>query len=104
MSNLPQSSDIKQNSDGGISDFWTSGQFLIKENCHNSRISDDIDTKFGPVTKTDKRNKTARQRQNNLTMTSCQKIVTSSFFFRFMANLEQFGSRISNLQSVKLMF
>ena len=27
----------------GISNFRISGQFLIKGNCHNSRISDDID-------------------------------------------------------------
>ena len=37
---------------------WISGQFLIKVNCHNSRASDDIDMKLGPVTKLDKRNKT----------------------------------------------
>ena len=35
-------------------DFWST---LIKRNCHNSRISDDIDLKLGPVTKIDKRNK-----------------------------------------------
>ena len=31
---------------------------LIKENCHNSRTSDDIDMKLGPVTNLDKKNKT----------------------------------------------
>ena len=45
-------------SDEGISDFWISGQSLIKGNCHNSRTSDGIDMKLGPVTKLDKRNKT----------------------------------------------
>ena len=40
----------------GISDFWISGQSLINENCQNSRISNDIDMKLGPVTKLDKRN------------------------------------------------
>ena len=54
--NLPQSPDIGQNSDRGISDFRISGQSLKKENCHNS--SDDIHMKLGPVTKLDKRNKT----------------------------------------------
>ena len=34
--------------------FRISGQSLIKENCHNSRKSDDIDMKLGPVTKLDK--------------------------------------------------
>ena len=53
---LPQSLDIDQNSDGGISNFWISGQSFINENCHNSRKSYDIDMKLGPVTKIDKRN------------------------------------------------
>ena len=60
--NSPQSSDIGQNSDEGISDFRISGQSLIKENCHNSRTSDDIDMKLGPVTKLDKRNKTTSKK------------------------------------------
>ena len=34
-----------------------SGQFLIKENCHTFRTSDDIDMKLGPVTKLDQKNK-----------------------------------------------
>ena len=55
--NLPQSPDIDQNPDGGISDFRISGQSLIKENYHNSRTSDEIDMKLGPVTQLDKRNK-----------------------------------------------
>ena len=54
---MSQSPDIGLNSDGSISDFWISGQSLIKENCHNSRTSNDIDMKLGPVTKLDKRNK-----------------------------------------------
>ena len=60
--NSPQSPDIGQNSDGGISDFQISGQSLIKENCHNSRTSDDIDMKLRPVTKLDKRNKTTSKK------------------------------------------
>ena len=47
-----------QNSDGGISDFWISGQSFIKKNCHKSRISHDIDIKIGPVTRLDKGNTT----------------------------------------------
>ena len=53
-----QSPDIGQNSDGGISDFRISGQPLIKENCHKSRTSNDIDVKLGPVTKLEKTNTT----------------------------------------------
>ena len=54
---LPQSPDIGQNSDRGISDFRISGQSLIKENCHNSGTSDDIGINLGTVTKLDQRNK-----------------------------------------------
>ena len=53
-----RSPDIGQNSDRGISDFQISGQSLTKVNCHNFRTSDDINIKLGPVTKSDKRNKT----------------------------------------------
>ena len=43
-----------------------------------SRTSDDIDMKLGPVTKLDNRNKATLK---NMTMTSCQQIVTSLLFF-----------------------
>ena len=59
---MPQSPDIGKNSDVGISDFQISVQSLIKENCHNSRTSDDIDVKLGPVTKLDKKNKTRSEK------------------------------------------
>ena len=65
---------------------------LVKVNCHNSRNSDDINMKFGPVTKLDKRNKTISKKK--LTMTPYRKTVTSLSFFQFMANLDQSGSRI----------
>ena len=57
VSNLPQSSDNGQNSDGVISDFQISGQSLIKRNYYNSRNREDNDMKLGPVTKFDKINK-----------------------------------------------
>ena len=91
--NLPESPELGKTQTGGIVNFQNSAEFLITENCQNSRTSDDIDMKLGPVTKLDKRNKTASKQ---LTMTSCQKIVTSLLFFRFMANLEQSGSRITD--------
>ena len=56
--------------------------------------------KLGPVTKLDKRNKIFE----NLTMTSCQKIMTLLSFFRFMTNLEQPRSRIPDVWSMKLIF
>ena len=47
-----------------ISYFRISAQSLLKENCHNSRTSDDIDMKLGPLTKIDKRNKaTSKKKQ-----------------------------------------
>ena len=57
--------------------------------------------KLGPVTKPDKRNKTTSK---NLTLTSCQKIVTSFSFFGFLANLEQSGGRTPDAESAKVMF
>ena len=42
----------------GISDFWISGQSLIKGNCRNSRTS-------GPVTRLDKRSKTMSKKFDN---------------------------------------
>ena len=84
--NFPQSPDIEQNSDGGISDIRIYGHSIIKENCHNSRTSDDVDMKFGLVAKLDKR--------NNLMVMSCQKIVMLLLFFQFIANLEQSRSWI----------
>ena len=91
ISNSLQSPDIGQNSDGGISDFRTLGQSLIKESCHNSRTSDNTDMKLGPVIKLDNRNKTTSK---NLEITSSRQIVTSLSLFRFMANLEQSRSQI----------
>ena len=41
--NLPQSPDVGQNTEGDKSDFQISDQSLIKEDCHNSRTSNDID-------------------------------------------------------------
>ena len=88
--------------DGDISNLRISGQSLIKENCHNSRTRNDIDRKFGSVTK----NliwKTKR-RQKKLMMTSYQKIVILLSFLQFMVNLEQFRSRVTDVWSVKFMF
>ena len=99
--NSHQFSDIGENSDGYISDFWLSGQSIIKENCHTSRTSNDIDIILEPVSKLDKRNTTTSKK---LAMTSCRQIVTSLSFFQFMTNLEQSGSRILDAWSVKLTF
>ena len=73
--NLLQSPDTGQNSDKDISDFRISAQSLIKENCHNSRTSDDIDMEFGPVTKLDKRNKaTSKKFDDDVMLENCDAI------------------------------
>ena len=54
--------DAKHILTGGISDFRISGQFFINENFHNSRTSDDIETKLGPVTTLGKINKTTSKK------------------------------------------
>ena len=57
--------------------------------------------KLRPVTKLDNRNKTHSKK---LVMTSCRKIMRSLLFFRFIANLEQYGNRTANVYSIKLIF
>ena len=86
-----QSPDLEKNSDGGISDVRISGQSLIKRNCHNSWISDDVDMKLRQVTKLDKRNETTPKKNCNDVML---KNYDALLFFQFMANLEQSGSPI----------
>ena len=83
---MPQSPDIGQNLDAGISDFRISGQSLIKENCYNSKTSDDFDIKLGPVTKLDKRNKTTSKTFDDDIMTeNCDVIVIFRIFDQFGA-------------------
>ena len=80
--------DIKQNSDGGITDFQTSGQSFVKKNCHNSRGSDDFDMKLGPVVKTDKRNKaTSKKFDDGVMPTNCDDIIIFLIYGQFRATL-----------------
>ena len=82
----PSLSDIGKNSDGGTFNFRISGQSLIKGNCHNSRTSDDIDMKLGPVTKLDKRNKITSKKFNDDVMPkNCDVIVIFRIFGKFEA-------------------
>ena len=75
-----------QNPDGGISDFRISGQFLIKENCHNSRTSDDIEMKLGLVNKLDKASKaTLKKIDVNVMSENCDIIVIFRIFGQFEA-------------------
>ena len=69
-----------------MSNFRISDQFLIKENCHNSRTSDDIDMKLGPVTKRDKRNKTTSKKFGEDVMSAiCEVVVIFQAFGQFGA-------------------
>ena len=80
--NSSKSPDIRQNSDEGISDFQISGQSLIKRNCHNSRTSDDIDMKLGPVTKTSKKNNAAPKKCEYDAMSKNCDVIT--IFFKLL--------------------
>ena len=96
---MPLYPNIRKNSDKGTFDFLISDRSCIKENCHNSGTSIDIDKEFGPVTKLNKRRTAASKK---LTIISSRQIALS--FFQFMANLEQSRRRIPNAWSVKLTF
>ena len=68
---------LGKNSYGGVSDFRISGQSLIKENCHNSRTSNDIDMKLGPVTIIAKTNKTTSKKiDDDLMSENCETNVS----------------------------
>ena len=84
--NLPQSPNIGEISDRGIPGFRISGQSFIKNNCHNSRTSDDIDMKLGPVTKLDKSNKTKWKKfDDDVMLENCDVIVIFSIYGQFGA-------------------
>ena len=101
--NSPQSPYIGENSDGGISNFWISGQSFINENCYNSRTSHDTDMKLGPVTKLDKKNTaTSKKYEDNIMSVNCDFIIL--YFFQFMANFQPSGSRIPGALSKKFTF
>ena len=66
----------------GVSNFQISGQSLTKVICHNSRTSNDIDMKFGPLTKIEKRNKTVSKiLENHVMQANCE--ITQSIKFTF---------------------
>ena len=90
MWNFSQSPGIGQNSGGGISDLQISGQSLVKENCHASRASDDIDMKLGPLNKFDKRNKTTSKKFNHdVISANCEVIVIFPIYDQFGAMQKQ---------------
>ena len=78
LASLTQSPGIGQFKDGDISDLWICGQSVKKENCHNSRTSEDIDMKLGPVTKIDRKNKNPSKKIDDML---CQQIMVSLSVF-----------------------
>ena len=78
---MPQCPEIGQNSDGGISDFQISGQSFIKENGHNSRTSDDMDMKLGPVTELAKRTKTPSKKVDVDAMSEISEAIVIFWIF-----------------------
>ena len=66
--------------------FQISGQSFIKENCHNSRTSDNIDLKLGPVTKLDKKNKaTSKKFDDGFMSENCDIIIIFPIYDQFEA-------------------
>ena len=82
---MPQSPDFGQISDEGFSDFRISTQSLIKENCQNSRTSDDADMKLWTVTKTDKKSKIAWKDDGDIMFENCDITTISSICGQFGA-------------------
>ena len=76
---------------------------LIKENCHNSKTSDDIDVKLGPETKIYKRNETTSKSLDDDVMSeNYDVIVIFSVYGQFGAiRNPDSGGRVCN---AKLMF
>ena len=54
---------------------------LIKENCHNSRSSNDIDMKLGPVLKLDKRNTVSSKKFDDNVMSENSDITAIFLFY-----------------------
>ena len=76
--NSPQSPYIRQSQtrEWGISDFRIFGQYLIKEDCHNSRTSNDICVKLQSLTERDKRNTTTSKKLDD-------NVISANYEVRF---------------------
>ena len=78
---MPQSPDVGKNSDGGTSDFRISGESLIRENCHNSRTSNDVDMKLEPINKLDKRNNTTSNKFDDDVMSENYDVIVIFYIY-----------------------
>ena len=99
---MTESPDINQNSDGGISEFQISAQFLITENQQNFKFSDYIDVKLGQKNKTklvqENLSRNLKQRQkvdNDVISTNCDTIVIFQIYGQLGAIQKQyFGTTV----------
>ena len=77
---------MAENPDRGISGFRITGQSLINENCHNSRISNDIVMKLGSITKLCKRNTvTSKEFDDDFMLLKCDIIIFFPIYGQFGA-------------------
>ena len=61
--------------------------------------------KLEPITRLDKRNKTAsKKKKKKIDDDACREIETSLSFFGFLANLEQSGDRVPDTEPSKVVF
>ena len=75
--------------------FRISGQSLIKENCHNSRTSDNIDLKLRQVTRIGKRNTTTSKKiDKDFMPANCDVIVICPNYGKFGAIQKPDSGRI----------
>ena len=72
--------DIGQSSGRGISELWTSGEPLIKENFHNFGTSDDTNMKLGPINKIKKRKDSIKNIDDDVTSATCDVIILFTTF------------------------
>ena len=76
---------VTSHSDANISDFLIYHQHLVKENCHNSRTSSEIDTKPGPATKPDKENTATSKKFSRDIMPASYDVIELLSFFQSIA-------------------
>ena len=70
----------------GYFDFRVSDQSLIKENCHNSRASNDADMKLGPVTNlTRKKWQRQKKKDDDIISANCDATVIFPIYVQFGA-------------------
>ena len=73
--NSSQSPDIRENSNGSISDFLISRQSCINENCCNFRASNNTDMKLVPETNLTRKTLQCQKHGNDVMPTNCDVFV-----------------------------